>query len=71
MILLCKKKGKKQFQLNLAEQAISAKEAIAKKSSVVMLSDDKTGAANVVAEAMTIINSINTTGRATNNSGVS
>ncbi len=64
-------KGQKAIQLNLAEQAISAKEAIAKKSSVVMLSDDKTGAANVVAEAMTIINSINSTGRATNNSGVS
>ncbi len=52
-------KGQKAIQLELAEQAISAKQAIAKKSSVVMLSDDKTGAANVVAEAMTIINSLN------------
>ncbi len=56
-------KGQKAIQLELAEQAISAKQAIAKKSSVVMLSDDKTGAANVVAEAMTIINSLNKTQR--------
>lgn len=51
--------GQKAVQLELAEQAISAKQAIAKESSVVLLSDNKTDAANVVAEAMTIINSIN------------
>ena len=33
--------------------------ALARKSSVVLLSDDKTSASNVVAEAMTIINAIN------------
>lgn len=51
--------GQKAVQLELAEQAIQAKQAIAKESSVVLLSDDKTGAANMVAEAMTIINAIN------------
>ena len=52
-------KGQKAIQLDLAERAISAKEAIARKSSVVLLSDEKTGASNIVAEAMTIINAIN------------
>jgi regulator of protease activity HflC (stomatin/prohibitin superfamily) len=51
--------GQKAVQLELAEQAIAAKQAIAKKSSIVLLNDDKTGAANIVAEAMTIINSLN------------
>lgn len=51
--------GQKAVQLELAEQAISAKQAIAKESSVVLLSDDKTGASNIVAEAMTIINALN------------
>jgi regulator of protease activity HflC (stomatin/prohibitin superfamily) len=53
------KAGQKAVQLELAEQAIAAKEAIARESSVVLLGDEKTGAANVVAEAMTIINSLN------------
>ncbi len=52
-------KGQKAIQLDLAESAIKAKEAIARESSVVLLNDEKTSAANVVAEAMTIINSIN------------
>jgi regulator of protease activity HflC (stomatin/prohibitin superfamily) len=52
-------KGQKAIQLELAERAIEAKQAIAKESSVVLLSDDKTSASNVVAEAMTIINTIN------------
>lgn len=51
--------GQKAVQLELAEQAIAAKQAIAKESSVVLLSDDKTGASNMVAEAMTIINALN------------
>ena len=61
-------KGQKAIQLDLAESAIKAKEAIARKSSVVLLSDDKTGASNVVAEAMTIINAINKN-KDTNNRG--
>jgi len=52
-------KGQKAVQLELAERAITAKEAIARESSVVLLSDDNSNAANVVAEAMTIINAIN------------
>lgn len=52
-------RGQKAIQLNLAEQAINAREAIAKESSVVLLSDEKTSASNIVAEAMTIINAIN------------
>ncbi len=52
-------KGQKAIQLDLAERAINAKEAIARESSVVLLSDEKTGASNIVAEAMTIINAIN------------
>ena len=52
-------KGQKAIQLDLAERAIAAKEAIARESSVVLLSDDKSSASNIVAEAMTIINAIN------------
>jgi len=52
-------KGQKAIQLDLAESAIKAKEAIARESSVVLLSDDKSGASNMVAEAMSIINAIN------------
>ena len=52
-------KGQKAIQLELAESAIQAKEAIARKSSIVLLSDDKSSASNVVAEAMTIIIAIN------------
>ncbi len=51
--------GQKAIQLDLAESAIKAKEAIARESSVVLLSDEKTSASNIVAEAMTIINAIN------------
>ena len=43
----------------ITEQAITAKEAIARESSVVLLSDSQTNAANVVAEAMTIVNRLN------------
>lgn len=55
-------KGQKAVQLELAERAIAAKEAIARESSVVLLSDNNTNAGNIVAEAMTIINSINKNG---------
>lgn len=54
-----KEAGQKAVQLELAEQAIAAKEAIARESSVVLLNDDRTGASNMVAEAMTIINALN------------
>ena len=52
--------GQKAIQLDLAAKAIDAKRAIAKDSTVVLLPDGSTNAASVVAEAMTIINSLNT-----------
>ncbi|MGB0266292.1 MAG: SPFH domain-containing protein [Pseudomonadales bacterium] len=48
-------RGQKAVQLNLAEQAIEARANIARESSVVLLSEGQTNAANVVAEAMTIL----------------
>ncbi|MDH5572564.1 MAG: paraslipin [Gammaproteobacteria bacterium] len=51
--------GQKAIQLNLADKAIEAKRAIAKDSTVVLLPDSTNNAANVVAEAMTIINTLN------------
>jgi regulator of protease activity HflC (stomatin/prohibitin superfamily) len=51
--------GQKAIQLDLAAKAIEAKRAIAKDSTVVLLPDGATNAANVVAEAMTIINTLN------------
>ena len=47
-------RGQKAVQLNLAEQAIGEAN-IARESSVVLLSEGQTNVANVVAEAMTII----------------
>ena len=51
--------GQKAIQLDLATKAIEAKKAIAKESSVVLLPDGGTDAASVVAQAMTIINTLN------------
>ena len=51
--------GQKAVQLDLATRAITAKQAIAKESSVVLLPDNTTEAASVVAQAMTIINKLN------------
>ncbi|WP_369434431.1 SPFH domain-containing protein [Psychromonas sp. MME1] len=51
--------GQKAIQLDLATKAIEAKAAIAKESSVVLLPDSGNDAASVVAQAMTIINSLN------------
>lgn len=51
--------GQKAIQLDLAVQAIEAKQAIAKESSVVLLPDGGSNAASMVAEAMTIINTLN------------
>ena len=51
--------GQKAIQLDLASKAIEAKRAIAKESSVVLLPDGGTDAASVVAQAMTIINTLN------------
>ena len=51
--------GQKAIQLNLADKAIEAKRAIAAESTVVLLPESTTNAASVVAEAMTIINTLN------------
>ncbi|ALO44173.1 slipin family protein [Pseudoalteromonas phenolica] len=51
--------GQKAIQLDLATKAISAKEAIAKESSVVLLPDSGTDASSLVAQGMSIINSLN------------
>jgi len=51
--------GQKAIQLDLATKAIAAKEAIAKESSVVLLPDSATDASSLVAQATTIINTLN------------
>ena len=51
--------GQKAIQLDLATKAIAAKEAIARQSTVVLLPDGATDASSVVAQAMTIINTLN------------
>ena len=50
--------GQKAVQLELATGAIQAKEKIAKESSIVLLPDSGTEIGNVVAQAMTIANTI-------------
>lgn len=51
--------GQRAIQLDLATEAIAAKKAIAKESSVVLLPDGQSQAASIVTEAMTIINTLN------------
>ncbi len=51
--------GQKAIQLDLATKAIEAKQAIAKESSVVLLPDGSTDIGNVVAQATTILNTLN------------
>ena len=51
--------GQKAIQLDLATKAIEAKAAIAKESSVVLLPEGGSDAASIVAQATTIINSLN------------
>lgn len=51
--------GQKAVQLDLATKAIAAKEAIAREASIVLLPDNATDAASVVAQAMTIVNHLN------------
>ena len=51
--------GQSAVQLDLATRAIEAKQAIAKESSVVLLPDSATEASSLVAQAMTIIDTLN------------
>lgn len=54
--------GQKAVQFDLATRAIHAKEAIARKSSVVLMDAHNTSAANTVAEAMAMLAAINQSG---------
>ncbi|MBN4053805.1 paraslipin [Haliea sp. AH-315-K21] len=51
--------GQKAIQLDLGTKAIAAKAAIARESSVVLLPDSGTDAATIVAQAMSIIQTLN------------
>lgn len=51
--------GQKAIQLDLATKAIEAKQAIAKESSVVLLPDSATDASSLVAQATSIIQTLN------------
>ncbi|WP_438862860.1 SPFH domain-containing protein [Neptunicella sp.] len=51
--------GQKAIQLDLATLAIEAKQAIAKESSVVLLPDSATDISSVVAQATSIVNTLN------------
>lgn len=51
--------GQKAIQLDLATKAIEAKQAIAKESSVVLLPENSTETASLVAQATTILNRLN------------
>jgi regulator of protease activity HflC (stomatin/prohibitin superfamily) len=56
--------GQKAIQLDLATKAIEAKQAIAKESSVILLPDNATDASSLVAQATSIINTLNKGGQA-------
>lgn len=51
--------GQAAVQLDLATEAIAAKKAIARESTVVLMDNDKSGTANTVAEAMAIVTAMN------------
>ncbi|HIJ85533.1 MAG: stomatin 2 [Magnetococcales bacterium] len=57
--------GQKAVQFDLATRAIQAKEAIARKSSVVLMDSKSTSAAHTVAEAMAMLAAINQSGALT------
>ena len=63
--------GQKAIQLDLATKAIEAKQAIAKESSVVLLPDNASDAASLVAQATSIINRLNTNNSTGVNTGSS
>ncbi len=54
--------GQKAIQLDLATKAIDARQAIARESSIVLLPDNGTDPASVVAQGMAIINEMNRDG---------
>jgi regulator of protease activity HflC (stomatin/prohibitin superfamily) len=54
--------GQKAIQLDLATRAIQAKQHIAKKSTVVLMDEKNSSAANTVAEAIAIVTAMNKSG---------
>ena len=54
--------GQKAVQLDLASKAISAKEKIAKDSTIVLMDGDKSEAGKVVAESMAVVAAMNSSG---------
>ncbi len=60
--------GQKAIQLDLATKAIEAKQAIARESSVVLLPENGTDTASLVAQGMAIINRMNEKNPANSNS---
>ena len=58
--------GQKAVQLDLATRAITAKESIAKQSTVVLMDDKKSDAGGVVAESMAVVAAMNASGAFSN-----
>ena len=54
--------GQKAVQLDLATKAITAKEAIAKQSTIVLMDADKSEAGSVVAQSMAVVAAMNSAG---------
>lgn len=54
--------GQKAVQFDLAARAIVAKQEIAKESTVVLMSNDKSDPANLVAESMAVVAAMNSSG---------
>jgi len=54
--------GQKAVQLDLASKAISAKEKIAKDSTIVLMDGDRSDAGKVVAESMAVVAAMNSSG---------
>lgn len=60
--------GQKAVQLDLATRAITAKESIAKASTIVLMDGDKSEAASVVAQSMAVVAAMNSSGLNQSNS---
>jgi len=54
--------GQKAVQLDLATRAITAKESIAKESTIVLMNDEKSDAGSVVAQSMAVVTAMNSAG---------
>ena len=61
--------GQKAVQFDLAGKAIDAKQSIAKESTIVLMDNDKSGTAGVVAESMAVVAAMNASGSFGSGSG--